>query len=90
MTRFFDGQRVAEVTVHRKQPWNGLYSPDTSKEFCMAEDCLYHPKQEAYIVRDVMFLKQRLEEWKSGTGDYMGAGADPQDEFIFYLVEPNP
>jgi hypothetical protein len=68
MTRFTDGARTVEITMHT---WNGNgYDPDWSSDCFEVGGLKYDFEKEAYIVRDVQYLIDVALDWERGEMEY--------------------
>ena len=86
MTRFTDGNKTVEISIQR---WNGSgWGPDWSEDFFNVGSLDYDEDLEAYQVWSVEYLKEQLEDWKAGVGDFQDdyCGADEDDEYFFDYI----
>lgn len=71
-----DGKKLVEATM---KIWNGSgYGPDWANEFFETAGLEFDSEVDAFMVNDVDYCIEQMEDWKNCTNDYID-DEDPDD-----------
>ena len=78
MTRLFDGERIAEITMIDWDKNTNEATPDWSADFFEVGGLEYDEEHNAYKVEDVDYCLEMAEDWSRADGDFFD-DAVPED-----------
>lgn len=70
MTRLFDGERIAEITMRDWDKNTNEATPDWSADFFEVGGLEYDEEHNAYKVEDVDYCLEMAEDWSRADGDF--------------------